>query len=236
MPDIFVSETKNVEKKKEKKERISTSEKVSQTAQTPPPKKTEKQVHKERLHNHNPLAAYCYYPEGIKFVSKDSNERIVLFLRKHPITNVPWILISILMFLAPMVLSSFPLLSFLPQNFQFVAILSWYLIAIAYTLESFLDWFFSVYIVTDERLFDVDFVNLIYREISEANIDQIQEETTKLGGVVRTLFDYGDLYIRTASEVPDIEFEAIAHPDEVTKVLRELRIGEEIEKIEGRVR
>ncbi|KKR84169.1 MAG: hypothetical protein UU32_C0049G0007 [Candidatus Woesebacteria bacterium GW2011_GWB1_41_10] len=143
---------------------------------------------------------------------------------------------SSLMFLAPMVLSSFPLLDFLPENYKFVAILGWYMISIAYAFESFLDWFFSVYIVTDERIFDVDFVNLIYREISEANIDQIQDVTTAMGGVVRTLFNYGDVFIQTASEIPRIEFEAVPHPDQVAKILRELRVEEEQEKIEGRVR
>ncbi len=219
MPDIFISEQKNI---KAHSKGISTS----------PPKSV---VERHEFHSHNPLSSYCYFPDGIKFVAKDSNEKIVLFLRKHPITNLPWIIISLLLFAAPMVLNSFPLLSFLPDNFKFVAILGWYLVAIAYAFESFLDWFFSVYIITDERVFDVDFVNLIYREITEANIDQIQEVTTKMGGVVRTIFNYGDIYIPTASETPNIEFEAVAHPDQVAKILRELRVEEEKEKIEGRV-
>lgn len=184
----------------------------------------------------SPLGSFSYFPHNVKFVGTDSKEKIVLFLRRHPITNVGWILLSIIMFASPMILDQFPILDFLPENFKFVAILGWYLIAIAFTFESFLDWFFSVYIVTDERIFDVDFVNLIYREISEANLDQIQDVTTKMGGVVRTVFDYGDIFIQTASEVPNIEFDAVPHPDKVAKTLRELRVEEEQEKIEGRVR
>jgi len=211
MPDVFVSEIKNIENK---------------------PKKVERHT----FHSRNPLASYCYFPDGIRFVAKDSKERIVLFLRKHPITNIGWIIISLLMFSAPMALDRFPILSFLPDNFQFVAVLGWYLITIAFTFESFLNWFFSVYIITDERVFDVDFVNLIYREITEANIDQIQDVTSRMGSVVRTIFNYGDILIQTASEVPRIEFEAVPHPDKVAKILRELRVEEEQEKIEGRVR
>lgn len=219
MPDIFVSEQKNIKAKPHFAKATRGGE-----------------IHRQEFHSHNPLAAYCYFPDNVRFVAKDSHERVVLFLRRHPITNLGWILISILMFLAPMVLSSFPLLDFLPENYKFVAILGWYMISIAYAFESFLDWFFSVYIVTDERIFDVDFVNLIYREISEANIDQIQDVTTRMGGVVRTLFNYGDVFIQTASEIPRIEFEAVPHPDQVAKILRELRVEEEQEKIEGRVR
>ncbi len=212
MPDVFVSEQKNIKPK------------------------APKEIHRQALHSHNPLAAYCYFPDNVRFVAKDSNERIVLFLRRHPVTNIGWILIVVLMFLAPMVLDKFPILEFLPENFQFIAVLVWYMVTIAFAFESFLDWFFSVYIVTDERIFDVDFVNLIYREISEANIDQIQDVTSAMGGVVRTLFNYGDILIQTASEVPRIEFEAVPHPDQVAKILRELRVEEEEEKIEGRVR
>lgn len=219
MPDVFVSEVKNIENKP----RLNRGE----------PKKT---IERHELHTHNPLAAYCYFPDNIRFVAKDSDERIILFLRRHPITNIGWILLSLLMFAAPMVLNRFPLLSFLPESYRFVAVLGWCLIAVAFTFEKFLDWFFSVYVVTDERIFDVDFVNLIYREISEANIDQIQDVTTAMGGVIRTLFNYGDIFIQTASEIPRIEFEAVPHPDQVAKILRELRVEEEQEKIEGRVR
>jgi hypothetical protein len=229
MPDVFVSEQKNIKPKSDSSEHPE----VKKTESINPSKTV---IENHALHTHNPLSSYCYFPDGIKFVAKDSNEKIVLFLRRHPITNIPWIIISLILFSAPMVLSEFPLLSFLPDNFQFIAILSWYLIAIAYTFESFLDWFFSVYIITDERIFDVDFINLIYREISEANIDQIQDVTVTMGGVIRTIFNYGDVFIQTASETARIEFEAVPHPDQVAKILRELRVEEEEEKIEGRVR
>jgi membrane protein YdbS with pleckstrin-like domain len=57
-----------------------------------------------------------------------------------------------------------------------------------------------------------------------------------MGGVIRTIFNYGDVLIQTASEVPRIEFQAVSRPDKVAKILRELRVEEEQEKIEGRVR
>jgi len=219
MPDIFINSEEAPVKKVEKEI-----------------KKHPKEVHRLEGHSHSPLSSFCYFPDGVQFVAKDSQEKIVLLLRRHPITNVPWIVVAILMLFAPSVLSFFPLISFLPANFQLVAVIMWYLITVAYIFESFLDWFFSVYIITDERVFDVDFVNLVYREISEANIDQIQDVTVTMGSVIRTLFDFGDVFIQTASEVPRLEFEAVPDPDRVAKILRELRVEEEKEKIEGRVR
>lgn len=187
-------------------------------------------------HSHNPLAAFFHWPDRVSFKTQEKGEKIVLLLRKHPITNVPWILVAIVLALAPLLLQFFPLLSFLPQNFQTVAVLFWYLIVLAFILEEALSWFFNVYIVTDERIVDVDFYNLIYREISDAKIDKIQDVTHRVGGVVPTLFNYGDILIQTAGTIPNFDFVAVPNPSEVARILQELRTEEEIEALEGRAR
>ena len=140
------------------------------------------------------------------------------------------------MIIAPIVLSIFPLLTFLPQEFQLIAVLGWYLITTAFLLENFLTWFFNVNIITDERIIDIDFFNLIYKQVSDTNIDKIQDVTYTMGGVARTLFNYGDVFVQTAAEVPNFDFLAVPNPDKVAKILQDLRIEEEIEKLEGRVR
>jgi uncharacterized membrane protein YdbT with pleckstrin-like domain len=136
----------------------------------------------------------------------------------------------------PFFVDNLGILSSVPTNFRFIFNLIWFLILSAYFLESFLTWYFNVYIVTDERIIDVDFYNLIYKEVSDANIDKIQDVTYKMGGVIRTIFNYGDVLVQTASEVPNFEFLAVPKPDQVVKVLQDLRIEEQQEAIEGRVR
>ena len=242
MADIFVGE-----KHKEKEEVGSKEEDVLKEPKEPEKfhtkveediKKAEKPITREHIpgHTHNPLSAYDYFPDNIDFETRDREEKIVLFLRRHPITNLKWILVTVLLVFAPFFLGAFPLLDFLPGNFRFIAVLGWYLGTMAYILENFLTWYFNVYIVTDERIIDIDFNNLIYKEVSDANIDKIQDVTYKMGGVARTFFNYGDVEIQTASEVPNFEFAAVPQPDRVAKVLQDLRIEEEQEKLEGRVR
>lgn len=224
MPDVYVSE------KPEKS--------ASKKTMTKKKKKNNHELSPNDFpgHTNNPLAAFSYFPNKIHFVAADPEEKIILVLRKHPITNIPWIITAILLIVAPLLLDTLPIFDTLPLNLRLIATLFWYLVTAAFILEEFLNWFFNVYIVTDERVFDVDFINLIYREISDANIDQIQDVTTKVGGVIPTLFNYGDVVIQTAAEIPQIEFLAVPRPDTVAQVLRELRIQEEVEKIEGRVR
>lgn len=219
MPDIFNSKRKEIKK---------------ETSQNHPLKKV---AYKDLPSSiHNPLSAIMFCPENLKFETMDSEEKVVLFLRKHFITNFGWILTTILMTLAPFVVDGIGILDPIPDNFRFMFMLIWYLVTSAYFLESFLTWYFNIYIVTDERIIDVDFYNLIYKEVSDANIDKIQDVTYKMGGVIRTIFNYGDVLVQTASEVPNFEFLAVPKPDQVVKVLQDLRIEEQQEAIEGRVR
>lgn len=217
MPDLFVKDTKP---EKPLEDSVAVKTKKAPHPQTP----------------FNPVSAYCHYPANVKFVGTDEHEVIILLLRKHWLTNLSWIVTGIVLTVVPIPFVYFPILNFLPERFLIITILFWYLVTMAFVLEKFLSWFFNVYIVTDERVFDVDFYNLVDRDISDANIGDIQDVTSAIRGAIRTAFDYGDIFIQTSAEIPEIDFEAVPHPDQVAKILRGLRIEEEQEALEGRVR
>lgn len=231
MPDIFISP---------KKEEIkSNQEENSSLDKEIPVKKEVKEMLAETLvkkEKKSYLSSYLRNPKGINFEMKDKEEKIELLLRMHPITNIGWILVAIVMFFAPFIVKQFPIFDFLPQNYQFIVSLGWYLIILSFVLENFLTWYFNVYIITDERIIDVDFYNLIYKDVSEADIEKIQDVSYRMGGVVRTLFNYGDVFMQTAAEKPNFEFLAVPKPDRVVKLLQELRVQEKQEELEGRVR
>lgn len=183
-----------------------------------------------------PLSSFAMNPENINFETREEQEKVVLFLRQHVIVNVPWMFTALVMIIFPIIVDYTSILDPVPSNFRFVFLMIWYLITLAYSLQKFLSWFFNVYIITDERIVDVDFNNLIYKEVHDAHIDRIQDVTYNMGGVIRTLLNYGDVLIQTASEVPNFDFLAVPHPDKVAKVLQELQTEEDLEVVEGRVR
>lgn len=226
MPEVFNAHTDK------------THEKVSHAKPTMKEKKRKKAIGPQEPENkvHRPLAAYCYYPAKVRFVNKDPEEKVVLLLRRHPITNVPWIITAIFLIFAPSFLTVMPFFDSLPPQFRLISVVIWYLVTLAFIFEQFLSWYFQVNIVTDERIIDVDFVNLLYREITDADIDQIQDVTVTIGGASRTFFNYGNILVQTAAEIPNLEFMSVPKPDEVARILRELRVEEEIEKLEGRIR
>lgn len=227
MPDIYINKENKTESKKQKAEMKTTPE-----ADSVNPGKH----HNITGHTHNPLASFFRWPDNVNFETQEKEEKVVLMLRKHPITNIPWIIVAIILLFAPNVLSFFPLLDFLPFRFQLIALFFWYLIVTAFIIEEALSWLFNVYILTDERVVDIDFYNLIYKEISDTKIDKIQDVTYNVGGVVRTLFNYGDVLIQTAGTVPNFEFQAVPNPAEVARILQEMRTEEEREQLEGRIR
>ena len=231
MPDIFISDPK--------KEKQTTKEHSPKKKVSPKAKKTKK--HKRPRYNlekkaQGKLSSFSYLPKKVNFETREKDEKIILLLRRHPLTNISWIMVGLLMAAAPALLNIFSFPSFLPNEFGLIAVLGWYLITIAFLIENFLTWFFNVNIITDERIIDIDFYNLIYKQVSDTNIDKIQDVTYTMGGVARTLFNYGDVFVQTAAEVPNFDFLGVPKPDKVAKILQDLRVEEEIEKIEGRVR
>jgi membrane protein YdbS with pleckstrin-like domain len=232
MADVYISKKKKTESIGKKH-----SPKVIKANSTTS-KKVKSSISKHKIsgHSHNPFSSYIYYPDRVKFINRDPKEKVVLLLRKHPITNLGWVLLTFAMVVAPAFITIFEFFELLPMSYQIIFVLIWYLITSAFAFEEFLSWFFHVNIITDERIIEVDFVNLFYREITDANIDQIQDVTVEVGGGIRTLMNFGDIVIQTASQIPKIDFEDIPEPDKVAKILRELRIEEEKEKLEGRIR
>lgn len=224
MPDIFVAKNKPAAK--------STSPKI------PPPHTTHhdlSSVLRKYRPNLNPFAAFAIKPPVHLMVQEDQEE-ILLLLRRHLITTIPWIITALLMIVGPLVLDYVPLLTFLPPLHQFLSLVLWYLLVLAFIIEKFLSWYFNVYIITDERIIDVDFLNLLYRNISSAKIEHVQDVTVKVTGAIQGLFNFGNVFIQTAGEVPEIQFEMVPQPQEVAKFLNEMMLAEEQEKIEGRVR
>ncbi len=209
MPDIFVSPD----------DQIHTSSPPPLPSKVP---KTEAQKKMIGGHTHNKFSAFSLYPEDVDFETREDEEKIILLLRQHPITNVKWILIALLMLMVPGVIGTFGFFASLPSGFDLVITLSWYLLTMIYALESFMNWYFNVYFVTTLRVIDVDFYNLIYKQVSDANLNKIQDVTYNMGGVARTIFNYGDVFIQTAAEVQEFEFLAVPNPDKVAKIIQDL--------------
>lgn len=182
------------------------------------------------------FSSFMVWPKKMSFQTQDQQEKIVLLLRQHPIVNLGWITILALMLFAPSLMEFVPGFEVLPARFQFMTVILWYLLTLAYALENFLNWYFNVYIVTDERIVDIDFYGLIYSDLSVTKTANIQDVNFKRMGSLSALFDFGNVNIQTAGENREFEFGNVPHPAKVVEIIYKLLEEEERESLEGRVK
>ncbi len=171
-----------------------------------------------------PLTTFAVNPSGVRFETQAAEESVILFVRQHFIVNLPWLVLGGFMLLVPPVLFPF-ILSLLklpislPVGYIIIGTLFWYVATFGFLLGSFMRWFFNIYIVTNERVVDIDFKYFLYKEISEAAHNKIQDLTYRTGGIFATLFRYGTVYVETAGEVPNIEFDGVPNPEKVVECI-----------------
>jgi membrane protein YdbS with pleckstrin-like domain len=177
---------------------------------------------------HNVLSAMVATPRGVCFEAQRDGEQILLLLRAHIITQFSWILVTALGIVAPLVL--FPLFAVLfPELlnlerslFGVVLMVFWYLVLFFYAFEKFLLWFFGVYIISTQRLIDIDFVNFFTKQYAEAQISRVQDVSSQTTGPLQVMFNYGLVSVQTAGETPNIEFESVPEPVRVGKFIGDL--------------
>lgn len=167
-------------------------------------------------------------PANISFAEQEADEKLVLFLRQHPIVNVPWILVSLFALLAPILFIQLDLFfgigffTRVPLGIFMGGLIIYYLLILGYVVEQFLHWYFNIYIVTNIHLLDVDFDSILYRRITEVNIKDVESVKSKLVGVFASLFNYGDVKVETAAARQEIDFIKVPQPDFVADTIQDL--------------
>lgn len=174
-----------------------------------------------------PLTSFAVNPDGIRFETQEAEETVILFLRQHIIVNLPWVLFAIILILSPgivfpIIRSALGLTVSIPMGYVIVGTLFWYVGTFGFILAKFLGWFFNIYIVTNERVIDIDFYYLLYKEFSQAELNKIQDISYSSGGIFATFFNYGNVRVETAGEMPNLEFDKVPNAEKVVETIRTL--------------
>lgn len=179
------------------------------------------------------LGEYLENPPNTSFENQEKGEKIVLLLRAHIITLVPALFLIIILLITPIfVLSTLAVLGInlteiIRPALLTAIIFAWYLFTGGYTFLRFLLWFFNIYLVTNERLVDFDFTGFLLKSVSETRLNKIQDVTSRIFGPVRTLFNFGDVFVQTAGTEREFEFHAVPKPDQVARAIsQEARLEE----------
>lgn len=178
------------------------------------------------------FTAYCEMPPDVTFENQEDNERILIFLRRSFITNITWLTATILLFFFPIVLVQFfpSLFATIPSRYAALTLLFYFLLVASYFFINFITWYFNIILITDRRIVDIDFEELVYKNIAETKLTLVQDVSYTETGVIRTVIDYGDVLIQTAGTIDNFDLHAVPKPERVVNVIEDL-IGRGREKI-----
>jgi len=160
------------------------------------------------------FAAFVKNPGSTRFDNQEAGERILFLVRRHWFTQLPRVFLILFLILLPLLLPWPQILGSLvvPIRYKALFILLWYLLVVAVIFESYLNWYFNVFLITTDRVLDLDFWGLLYKNISEAGIDHLEDVTSSQGGIFQSIFDYGDIFVQTAAEKREFEFIGVPRP------------------------
>lgn len=167
---------------------------------------------------------YSHY----NFPNKKPDEHVLMFLRRHWLVPLKLVLGAIVLAIVPpifyIIMYNFTdLLGGEMTNTLLVLLTSaYYLFAILYSFSNFIDYYLDVWVVTNQRIIDIEQKGLFARVISEEEIDRVINITSETKGFWATVLNYGNVYIETAVHKQRFAFRQIPFAEQVAQKMSNL--------------
>lgn len=87
---------------------------------------------------------------------------------------------------------------------------------------SFIDYYLDTWIITSERIINIEQKGFFSRVISEQRLFRIQDVTSEVQGFFPTIFRYGEVYVQTAGSKERFTFKEVPEPDQVRDMIIKL--------------
>lgn len=156
-------------------------------------------------------------------------EKIILLLRRHYfiILNkiIFWAITAILPPIFYLLFRDILGTLFVNGLFQPIMVLftsTYYLFIWLFAFHSFVDYYLDVWIVTDERIVNIEQKGLFNRTVAEQKLYRIQDVTSELKGFFSTTLNFGTVHIQTAGEKARFVFKQIPKPYAVARKITKL--------------
>ena len=183
------------------------------------------QIAEEKLEKNNAhfYSSLSLNPVNITFENQEEDEDIALLVRRDLITNVPWITAAIFLILIPLLVSVFS--SFFTPFFNFsertiiIFLVLYYLVVFGFLLVQFALWYFNVGIVTTRRIVDFNVAGILEKQLAETKLNLVEDVNYSQIGSIRSVFDYGDVFIQTAAKNDDFIFDRAPQPARIVKII-----------------
>lgn len=164
---------------------------------------------------------------GYRFKEQHEDEAVIQVIHRHWfniliqffVVIVAAILIFgswlFILFLYPQVLEKIG-----PQTISFIEttalLFVWF-----YAFLIWIDYYFDVWIITNERIVNIAQKGLFLRQASDLEFSKIQDVTTEVIGLIPTILNYGDVFVQTAGEIERFKFCQVPDPYALKSLIME---------------
>lgn len=145
------------------------------------------------------------------FEDQLDDEELLMVFRKHPIVMRKGIIISMLALL----LGTVPSLIKPEYSYLFGGLAAGFILGVLLYLPSWISWYYSVFIITDQRLIQITQKGFWTRSVVDIGLHQIQMVNYEVAGLQETLLGFGTIMMQTF--VGDLVIHDVHHPAKVQK-------------------
>lgn len=146
------------------------------------------------------------------------DEQVILTIRRHW-----WYFIKLffqLIAIALILIASFVFLGF--NNISFLVLILAIIIALLLSLYYWFLWKNDVYMLTNQRIIDINRNNIFNKEVIEFTLDKIQDVYYQQHGPIPMLVNFGEVVIETAGEQKNVKIELAPNPAYIQKKIGEI--------------
>jgi hypothetical protein len=150
------------------------------------------------------------------FDDQFEGEEVLFVFRKHPIVMRRRLIFAGLAIL----LGTIPSLFKPEYSVYFIGLLCGIGLGILVFLPAWIEWHFSIFIITNQRLIQITQKGLFHRSVIDMGLNQIQMVNYEVAGFQETVLGFGTIMMQTF--VGDLVIREISHPAKIQKKILEV--------------
>ena len=180
---------------------------------------------KSAMHQMDLFDAFCENPAHVSFQTQEPDEHVLLFLRKSQFANIPWMIAAIAFAIIPPLLFLFKDQFFSivpPLSYLLILLPFYYLLAATYAFVNFITWYYNAALITNKRVVDIDFHQLLFKDVAETKLALVQDVSYQQVGVFQNVFGFGHILVQTAGTIDNFEFYAMPRPARIVEIVENL--------------
>ena len=150
-----------------------------------------------------------------EFDGQRPDEKLLFVFRRHMIAMRKGFYLLVI----PMVVTALPVLIWQQVMWLYYVFLAGFGIGLILFLYRFILWYFTIYIVTDQRIRQITQKGFFGKDVIELRLSKIQNISYNIPGFSGEVFKFGTIVLQTI--VGDLVIEHVEHPDKIYNKLQD---------------